>query len=48
MVDFLYGVAFTLLLETVVLIFATERLRRKICEELHSSHDFDHGNDCPG
>lgn len=29
MIDFLYGVAFTLLMETVALIVAAERLRRK-------------------
>lgn len=29
---FLYGVAFTLLLESIVLILATEHLRRKINE----------------
>jgi hypothetical protein len=32
MIDFLYGVATTLLLETVALIIATEWLRRKINE----------------
>jgi hypothetical protein len=31
--EFLSGVAFTLLLESVALIYATERLRRKIDEE---------------
>lgn len=30
---FLYGVATTLLIETIVLIFATERLRKKIHEK---------------
>jgi hypothetical protein len=30
MIDFLHGVALTLLLETVALILAAERLRRKI------------------
>ena len=29
MFNFLYGVVFTLLMETVVLIFATERLRKE-------------------
>lgn len=32
MIDFLYGVALTLLVEAVALIYATERLRRKIDE----------------
>jgi hypothetical protein len=30
MIDFLYGVALTLLLETVALIVAAERMRRKM------------------
>lgn len=30
MIDFLYGVAFTLLMETVSLIVAAERIRRKM------------------
>lgn len=30
MMDFWYGVAFTLLLETVALIVAAERIRRKM------------------
>lgn len=30
---FLYGIAFTLLMETVALIFATEWMRRKIREK---------------
>lgn len=33
MIDFLYGVATTLLLETVAMIVAAERIRRKIHEE---------------
>lgn len=31
--EFLYGVAFTLLIETAVLIYATEKIRRKLHEE---------------
>ena len=30
MIDFLYGVALTLLLETVALIIAADRIRRKM------------------
>lgn len=33
MIDFLYGVALTLLLEIVALIFATNYLRREIHEK---------------
>ena len=32
MIDFLYGVALTLLMETVALIVAAERMRRKMDE----------------
>lgn len=36
MIDFLYGVSLTLLLETVALIIAAEHIRRKIHEKRDS------------
>lgn len=38
MIDFLYGVAFTLLLETVALMIAAEQIRRKIHEKNDSGN----------